>query len=246
MLVVGGLTLGPSNFGTAEASTLEWYDPETATIQVVDGVTLPRRDMSVTALQDGGVIAVAGGADDAGVKGDVRLFSFSGGKFVEVTQSVPALIEPRRSAAVVTLNGSNDMLLLGGYSHPTQTVPLVSSELFRSSTRAVTQGPNISGDGRGDACTAVLPDNSILMIGGRTIDASAGTPSSDSAVNLIVPNATGASVLERPGLQAARYHHTCTVLLDGTVLMTGGVREVNGVYEVLQDALIYTPAPIDP
>ena len=46
-------------------------------------------------------------------------------------------------------------------------------------------------------------------------------------------------------LAVPRYHHTCTALTDGTVLVLGGLRDESGVLEALQDAWIFTPAPLD-
>jgi hypothetical protein len=43
----------------------------------------------------------------------------------------------------------------------------------------------------------------------------------------------------------ARWAHTCTTLADGSVLVTGGINESSVGQEVLQDAWIYTPAPVD-
>ena len=48
-----------------------------------------------------------------------------------------------------------------------------------------------------------------------------------------------------PSLAVPRYGHTCTVLLDGTVLVTGGINESGGTQTILSDAFIYQPPPAD-
>ncbi len=50
-----------------------------------------------------------------------------------------------------------------------------------------------------------------------------------------------------PTLPLGRYLHTCTLLADGSVLVTGGLNETAAKPEgdVLNDAWIYTPPPGD-
>ena len=89
-----------------------------------------------------------------------------------------------------------------------------------------------------------MGDGTVLALGGRTSDSGA-PPRSDSTTELITAAATGGvTSIGAPNLPKARYSHTCTTLLDGTVLVTGGINElVDGSIEILQDAYIYTPTP---
>jgi hypothetical protein len=70
-------------------------------------------------------------------------------------------------------------------------------------------------------------------------------PRSDGSDTLIsFDSRTGAlTAAEGSPVKVTRYGHTCTTLLDGTVLVTGGVNEDMGTQRVLQDAWIYTPIP---
>ncbi len=70
-------------------------------------------------------------------------------------------------------------------------------------------------------------------------------PVSDATVTLLsADTAGGVTAQSVPAMAVGRYDHTCTVLTDGSVLVTGGVSEkADGTVEILQDAWIYTPAP---
>ena len=57
--------------------------------------------------------------------------------------------------------------------------------------------------------------------------------------------ATGATAQVISGLSPGRYLHTCTPLADGSVLVLGGLSEQGGQVTTLDEALIFTPAPID-
>jgi hypothetical protein len=134
------------------------------------------------------------------------------------------------------------LLVLGGYSDPVTITPVASSEIVTNST--VGPGPTIGS--RGDLCAVNLPDGRVLAIGGLTVDLAGGIPRSDGSMVVITPNAQGGVTGPAgPELKVPRYHHTCTALKDGTVLVTGGVNEQAGVREILQDAWIYQPKPTD-
>jgi hypothetical protein len=94
----------------------------------------------------------------------------------------------------------------------------------------------------------MLGDGAALVIGGRTADVNGNMVRSDSSTVVVRPDGQGGTnVLGGPGLMRARYLHTCTLLSDGSVLVTGGLDETpaNPVGEVLADAWIFTPAPVD-
>ena len=242
VLVVGGLT----RMG-AVANEVEWLDPAAATniYKIVDGVTLPRLDATVMPIKGGEFIAVAGGTDGTAVKTDITFFKFNGTTFAKQSTSMPPLLSGggRRGAAGALIRDSADLLMLGGYTDPTLVRPLASSEVLNASAATVGMGPDIR-TARGDVCAVTMADGTVLALGGRTSD-SGGPPRSDATAVLITAASTGGiTSIGAPNLPKARYFHTCTALLDGSVLVTGGVNElVDGTVEILQDAYIYTPTP---
>jgi hypothetical protein len=253
VVIVGGMSRGGSPARSVIAEKVEWYDAATTYTKVVDGVTMPRKDMSMLAVQGGLYLAVAGGSDGLAVKDDITFFNYratpSPAAIVQVdVASPPRLRDARRSAAQATLNGSNDLIIIGGYSDAANVKPLKTTEVISTKNAFnVADGPALA-VARGDICATTLGDGRVLAIGGRTSDPVGSPPRSDATVDIIVPQPGGApTVVGHNPLKTARYNHTCTTLADGSVLVLGGVRETSGnTFEVLSDALIYTPTPIDP
>ncbi len=248
VLVVGGITRisGPMS-QLIPVNEVEWLDPAAATniYKIVDGVSLPRLDATVMPVKNGEFIAVAGGTDGAMVKNDITFFKFNGTTFAKQSTSMPPMLAAagRRGAAGALIRDASDLVILGGYTDPVLVRPLASSEVLNASSATVAPGPDVR-TARGNICAATMGDGTVLALGGRTSDSGA-PPRSDSTVVLITAAATGGvTSIGAPNLPKARYGHTCTTLLDGTVLVTGGINELtDGSIEILQDAYIYTPTP---
>jgi hypothetical protein len=249
VLLVGGLHRVPTT-GVEPVGTIEWYDPNTASVLEVYGDSLVRTEAAGAAVVDAGFAAIAGGVDENGMlSSDVVLFSwtpyaaFDGGMAMTDAGSFmrgapESLKQARRGAAATTLSDGVTMMVMGGFSNPTMNVGMDSSEAVRIDQRHTDLGPNM-GNMRGAICAAPLGD-SVMAIGGRDMSGSLGNST------LISPQAEGSLMgAAGPALPDAgsRYDHTCTTLSDGTVLVTGGVNEVAGQKRVLQDAWIYTPIP---
>ena len=217
---------------------------------VVPNLTYRRLGMAVSAMKQGEFVMSVGGA--GGVSGtqletDVTFFKFDQTSKTYNSPTVaspPRLGDPgRRSAGVALLNDEAEMMLLGGYSDGAQVAPIASSEIVSTATSNVAMGPSVGT--RGDICAVTLLDGTVLAVGGRTTDSVGGPPRSDDSTVLIKSSPTGGKTsLGGPALETPRFSHTCTLLQDGAVLITGGVYEQsNGKTEILQDAWIYQPAP---
>lgn len=241
VLIVGGISRDEAN-QLVNSDKVEWFDPVTNKTGVVDQVTLVRLDAAVSAVQGGALIAVAGGSDGAQLVRDVKYFAFNGTDFAMT--GGPQLQFARRASGVSTVRDGNDLLLFGGYGDRDNVAPLNSTELVATRQNTVGAGP--AAGSRGESCVATLKDGSLLVIGGRTVDALGQPPHSDATVTHVVPLASGGFQPNiAPSLPAPRYGHTCTTLADGAVLVLGGLKEAAGTIEVLKDALIYQPPPAD-
>lgn len=247
VLVVGGTTRSSGTGGIVPANQVEWLDPAAATnlYKIVEGVTLPRLDATVMPVKNGEYIAVVGGTDGTTVKSDISFFKFNGTGFAMQSTSMPPMLSAggRRAAAGALIRDSADLLILGGYTDPTLVRPVASSEVLNAAAATVAMGPDIRTP-RGDVCAVTMADGTVLALGGRTSDSGAPPRSDATAVLITAASTGGVTSIGAPNLPKARYSHTCTALLDGSVLVTGGVNElVDGTIEILQDAYIYTPTP---
>ncbi len=241
LLIAGGIRMSA---GTP-INEVEWLDPLMASYKIVDGANLPRIDASMAAVKSGEFIAIAGGTDGTTLQTEVSFFTFTNGTFARKTLSNPPhLTDPgRRAAGVATIHGGADMILLGGYSDPSLISPISTSEVVNSASGTVANGPDIGKDG--EVCAVTMTNGTVLVVGGRTSSMTGTQSQSESASQLVTANTSG-GVTSAPGpqLSTGRYGHTCTALLDGSVLVTGGINETaTGTQTILQDAWIYMPAP---
>jgi hypothetical protein len=248
IFVAGGVTRYPgSNQGIVPVNEVEWLDTATNLYKIVDGVTLPREDPVVMPVKNGEFIAVAGGSDGAMLRSDITFFKFTGTTFAQQSTSMPPrLTDPgRRAAAGALIRDGADLLVIGGYNDAKQVKPIASSEVLTAASATVGAGPDIR-TARGDLCAVTMGDGRVLAAGGRTADTGSQPKSSATAVMISASSQGGVTSIAAPDLPKARYGHTCTTLLDGSVLIAGGINElVDGTQEILSDAYIFTPAPLD-
>lgn len=249
VLIVGGLRFNTTGTGPrlVPVNELEWFDTANPVPQVVEGSMVRRVDASAAAVKNGEYVAVAGGTDGTAMVDEVRFYGWTGTTYAQLAQSNPRLATPgRRNAAAVTFREGSDMLLLGGYNDVMTPRPASSTEIVQVGVGTVARGADV-GD-RGDLCAVTLRDGSVMAVGGRTADQNGMMTRSDVRAVIVRPDGRGGtSALTAPSLTLGRYLHTCTLLSDGSVLVTGGLNETaaNPNGDVLGDVWIYTPAPTD-
>lgn len=249
LLVVGGLKFNNTGSGPRllPVTEVEWLDPDQPRPQVLEGMAVPRVDAAVASVRQGEQIAVAGGTDGAVLKDDVLFFKWEGTSFRQQPQTAPPRLTSggRRGSAAVPFRDGNDMLVAGGYSDVATVRPVGITEIVQPGVSTVTRVPDVGN--RGDACAVTLRSGSVLVVGGRTAEPSGSMVRSDDSVVELVPDGAATTRIDRVPLPTARYWHTCTLLADGSVLVTGGLKEAppDPNASVLDDAWIYTPAPAD-
>ncbi|MGA9524713.1 MAG: kelch repeat-containing protein [Myxococcaceae bacterium] len=255
---VGGRVLIVGGFDTQgmPVATPEWYDPNKAfsspdpidptreNPRSLSSIQVPRVGMSLAPVQDGAFIALAGGWDGAKLSDEVLFFSFDGSSFV-MSSATARLRTARRGAGVARFGDENALLVVGGYSNGTEPeAALNTSEIITTRDAFnVAEGQPVSVP-RGDICVAALLDGRVLTVGGRGPEFE-GSVSSPAAEMMTPAPSGGATVLGMPALTTGRYYHTCTTLLDGSVLVLGGVEENTTRQRTLQDAWIFVPQPLD-
>jgi hypothetical protein len=241
VLVVGGV-----GQGGAVVANPEGVEPAAGRSFPVP--TLARRlGASVAALSDGQRLVVAGGSDGTELPREVLTFTFNGTTFAPTGPGL-LLRQGRRNAAMAPYQAEDGRLLVVGGYNSAQTPdassrPIALSEIVDLSAdrSGVSVGPSTVG--RGELCVVPLPDGRVLAVGGQR-PGDTGLAST-GLVELITPtvNVTGGVLGMEP--VAPRYLHTCTVLPDGSVLVTGGLDNSGGGARLLSDAVVFMPVPLD-
>ncbi|MBI5543510.1 MAG: hypothetical protein HY901_06445 [Deltaproteobacteria bacterium] len=98
---------------------------------------------------------------------------------------------------------------------------------------------------RGHACAVTLQDGRMMVVGGRGGQTTLGSiANSGFFVDDGDENPAVAFTFEKgDDLEEARFFHTCTLLLDGSVLVTGGVQEKGSEFVTLSSVEIFVPRP---
>jgi hypothetical protein len=160
-----------------------------------------RRGHTATAI-GGGKILVAGGQNLSGALADVETFDAATGTF-----SVAARLLTPRAEHTATRLADGRVFLIGGRG----TDALASTELFDPTRNVFSSGPSLNSPRFGHTST-LLPDGRVVVIGGNA----AGT------AEIFDPRAGTFSALPCH-LSEPRSFHAAVRLLDGSILIAGGI-----------------------
>jgi Galactose oxidase, central domain len=247
VLIIGGSARpGLDGIDDAEAvNQVEWFNPETAATDILVDADVPRMGAAVVPSVDGKQLFVVGGAINATtLANEIVTFEFEGNRLQQKSSpAAPSLTAPGRRAGGAAFVGPTQMAILGGYGTAGASIPLATTEVFDATARSVKAGPSIGN--RAEMCVVTLPSGTVWAFGGRTsVNNVLALKPDESSILLDLDNGQ-VSVSGGPDISVARYEHTCTLMLDGTVLVTGGRGSIgfNGAPGVLQDAFVFQPGP---
>lgn len=198
---------------------VERLDDETIRLSEAGPIASTREEAALAASTASGDALSAGGLADGGVSADVEVVHLGP---TLVSRWTGTLATPRRLASAVA--AESDFLVAGGVDG--QGAALGTTEWVRfAAPYSVEPGPAIAP--RASPCIVAVGGDFILIIGGVV----GGQPS--AAAELVRGN-NSVQTVTFPG--PPRYGHACTVLDDGSVLVTGGYT-TGGV--ALDDAWLY-------
>jgi hypothetical protein len=98
---------------------------------------------------------------------------------------------------------------------------------------------------RGHSCAVTLNDGRMLVVGGRGGKTTIGSLASTAFfIDDGNTDPVAAFSFEKGDDMAdPRFFHTCTLLKDGSVLVTGGIQEQGTAFTTLQTMEIFVPRP---
>ena len=185
----------------------ELYDPASGTFTATGNMTEPRTGHSATLLTDGRVL-IAGGDTSA------EIYDPASGSF-----TLTGSMSKSRSGHTAALLANGKVLLTGTDN---------SAEVFDPATATFSVvGPPLAGGaypwtGLYGATATLRNDGTVLLAGGRPRP---GNAVSSTAAYLFAPEAEG--FVPTGLLLTARDGHSATLLLDGSVLIAGGINHAH-------------------
>lgn len=243
VLLADGRVLLAGGFagGDVLAST-EIYDPETESWSRTADMTVPRLGHSLTTLGDGRVLAAGGtGPGGAGSPGggqtlrpqdSAEIFDPATGQW----SPVASMGSPRFEHSATLLDDGR--ILVAGGLGPAQgdgLVPLASTELYDPAADAFVQSNPLS-EARANHAAALLPDRSVLVVGG-----SGGERGDRSLASAERFHPRSGSWVAVGPLSEARTGLTATPLEDGRILAAGGEAAHLGSRRSLASAELFDP-----
>jgi hypothetical protein len=197
--------------GPAMLASAEIYDPKTGKFTVTNSMTAGRDAASATRLADGRVLIVGAGNEGSAAVGSAEIYDPRTGKFGR-TGSMPTAGYGFTS----TLLTDGRVLISAGNDG---NGPIHSLEIYDPKTGKFSAAGSV-GPSFGFYSTALLLDGRVLISGGY--DISAGKTAGYLASCALYDPATG-KVSPTGSMATGRLVHTATTLLDGRVLVAGGV-----------------------
>jgi len=224
LLADGKVLIAHDRMGS-KAATAELYDPVTGLFSATgDQLVMFGGDQLLTLLPDGKVLlAICCGAE--------QLYDPARGTFSLTGRTTR--VYPDGFAAAPLTNGK--VLLTGGYAEEANAFSN-GAELYDPIIGAFAPAGNMI-TGRSYHTATLLGDGTVLIAAGIQ---AMGFGTTTGTGGEIYDPATG--TFSRTGdMTAGRCYHTSTLLLDGTVLLVGGVTINGNAYDILASADLYHP-----
>jgi len=206
VLLVGGY----SGEGQLALTSAEVFDPATNGFVAVGELSVGRADHSATMLPDGHVLVAGGTTGRRDALASTELFDPQSNRFT----AGPPLTVPRSGQAAVFTEGQ--LVLIGGTADADAAV--ATTDVLQDGSWS--PGPPMR-QARIKHAASVLPDQTVLVIGGAT-----STEGRDLLASTEILNIPAMRSAPGPDLSEGQYklEGAVTALQDGRIVITGGTR----------------------
>jgi hypothetical protein len=226
----------------------ELYDPSTGAFTATGNMTASSYGQTATLLADGTVLIAAPTGRPGVASGE--LYDPSNGTF---THKGADLTWRNLHAASLLMNGT--VLISGGAEMSTTGECLAGATLYDPASGSFAATGDMS-KCRYSHTSTLLPDGTVLIAGGDTLDCRTVTggilcyPHSGTLISAELYDPAIGTFSATGDVTTPRYEHTATLLNNGQVLITGGVRYWPSgrvpASEVISSAELYTPPLLAP
>ena len=222
VLVTGG------SHGDGALASAELYDPRTGTWTATGSMSQERSGHTATRLAEGKVL-VAGGTSrtDGAAVGTAELYDPASG-----TWSATGGMTDARTYHIAVPLPDGTALVSGGVPRSDGPSPLLASaELYDPALGTWTPTGRMI-DVRNDFAATLLSDGRVLVVGSAS-----STLEGDGLASAELYDPRSGTWTATWSMKAARWFHTATLLVDGTVLVAGGAGDTG----LLSSAELYDP-----
>jgi Kelch motif len=220
-------------------ASAELYDPKTGTFSATGSMAEGRDWATATLLSGGRVLVVGGLVDGTLTLSSAEVYDPATGTFSK-TGSMP----DRRVLSPATLLSDGRVLFSGGQLMNGGDTDLSSALLYDPQTGQFSKTGSMV-EPRDSATATRLADGRVLVVGGFTrpsdMPATAKGPVLVSVASAELYDPGTGTFNDAGSMTIARAGHTATLLLDGRVLIAGGLNMTPTTADELGSAELYQP-----
>jgi len=202
VLILGGTVPGAT--GSFSSKLAEIYDPVLDSFTSLPRMAAFRAGHTATSLEDGRVLILGGNGSDV----TVEIFDPSTDTFSTLDST---LISPRRGHTATRLP-SGDVVIVGGGDR--------GGEIYVAEKGWIQKTPGILLVARKDHTASLTPDGRVLLTGGSYQQ---GSQLIFNRTTELYDPTSGAFIGSSPLLEQPKTRHRATTLVDGEILLTGGM-----------------------
>jgi hypothetical protein len=211
----GTVLLEAGSTDAVNLNTAEVFNPLTNTFSLVGSLATARKSHTATKLPDGRVLVTGGKGARLGDLDSAEIYDPS----TQLFHTTSPMSEDRALHSATLLEATGKVLVVGGVQTGGGVTP--TAELFDPSTEAFSLTGSLT-LGRKRHRASLLMDGTVLISGGNFLENGEGGGERETETAELYTPGTGSFTMVED-MSSQRAEHESTLLLDGTVLISGGI-----------------------